>query len=352
MSRKSVIDLFCGAGGMSLGFRAAGFSIEAAADLDVPAIDTYRRNFPGVNVLELDLGSVSGIDITSNGQTDVIIGGPPCQGFSIGGTRNQYDARNEHILNFIRIVGEVRPRYFVMENVAGILSPKNAGILDSFMREAKDLGYSIVPIQKLNAVDFQVAQRRKRIFVLGYLNGEKPPKYPSAFKQQVTVRDAILDLQEIPDYEDLLIGNYIACEIKGQYATFLDLEFPPGTEHNISILSGCEKTHHSNETVDRFMNVKQGERDEISRFFRLHPDGQSVTLRAGTDKHRGKFTAPRPIHPVHPRCITVRESARLHSFPDWFEFSTQKYHAFRQIGNSVPPLLAKAIAREIYSCIN
>jgi len=129
-------------------------------------------------------------------------------------------------------------------------------------------------------------------------------------------------------------------------------DFSHARDHSNGRLTGCGRIDHTAEVVRRFEATKPGTREGISKFYRLRKDGIAPTLRAGTDGSRGSYSAARPIHPIKPRCITVREGARLHSFPDWFEFHSTKWHGFRQVGNSVPPLLARAVARSVYYALN
>jgi DNA (cytosine-5)-methyltransferase 1 len=149
---------------------------------------------------------------------------------------------------------------------------------------------------------------------------------------------------------DWVVANYAQ---PSEYASKLrnlsltDDDYAYEREYNLDLLTCSRHTKHTQETIARFAATSPGKSDRISHFHRLDLDGLCITLRAGTASNRGAFTSPRPIHPITPRCITVREAARLHSYPDWFRFHATKWHGFRQIGNSVPPLLAKAVAKEI-----
>jgi DNA (cytosine-5)-methyltransferase 1 len=215
----------------------------------------------------------------------------------------------------------------------------------------------------LNASRFGVPQRRRRTFILGYRQKLHPPSYPEpdgardgdSGERSPTVWDAIGDLPRIEGYPDLYekdgfcgpLGppSYYACLLR------VDTAGTSGRFDRDSLaalpLTGCLRTRHSQLTVRRFRQTKPGSAEAVSRFQRLDPNGVAPTIRAGTGSDRGSHTAPRPIHPYEPRCITVREAARLHSFPDWFRFDATRWHAFRQIGNSVPPLLAQAVAASL-----
>jgi DNA (cytosine-5)-methyltransferase 1 len=197
----------------------------------------------------------------------------------------------------------------------------------------------------LDAADFGVPQRRKRVFVLGCRDGEYLPVYPTARKERVTVSAALDDLK-IVNRARLSDGDSYSGPLGKPSPYSQELRRPQGRSKP-KALTGFARTEHSDEVVERFKQVKQGGVDAVSRFIRLDPKSVSPTLRAGTGPENGSFMAPRPIHPDYPRCITVREAARLHSFPDWFEFHETKWHGFMQVGNSVPPALARAVAIEV-----
>ena len=348
------IDLFCGAGGLSLGFERAGFRVAAAIDDDPLNTAAYTQNFPHAHVLTADVRSLTGDDIRAKtaidgSRIDVVFGGPPCQGFSIGGHRDDSDPRNSLILEFARLTAELRPRYFVLENVPGIL--RNDGrLLEPFLGAVAKAGYDVIdPIRELDAQHFGVPQRRRRVFVLGWLRDEEPLRYPSPQKGDApTTWDALSDLPDIARHRRLLANDVYTGPLgpPSEFATRLR-RAPIRAGENVFEISGCLRTVHSRRTRARFASTPPGEREPVSRFFRLDKSAVAPTLRAGSGMDFGSFTAPRPIHPVHPRCITVREAARLQSFPDAFSFHPTKWHGFRQVGNAVPPRLAAAVARSI-----
>ena len=371
----TAIDLFCGAGGMSLGFEQAGFDVLAAYDIEAINAHTHDLNFPKTKAIAVDLSKKSGQDILdlakiSRQKIDVIFGGPPCQGFSLGGKRNLNDKRNQLVYDFARLVRQIRPAYFVMENVQGLMQEYAKPVLDSLVRRIKLAGYRIVePIQVLNAADYGVPQRRKRTIILGYLDGNTPPEYPSpaGCKGVVNgelfnplVQDALSDLPAIDEHEQFFdedsfngdlakTKNQYALLMRGQIKCPSDQSYPRVIEKNQ--LTGCLRTRHSKTIINRFSSTLQGSSEPVSRYIRLAWDNVAPTLRAGTGTDHGSHTAPRPIHPPMPRCITTREAARLHSFPDWFQFHGTRWHGFRQIGNSVPPFLAKAVAEKVIEAI-
>jgi DNA (cytosine-5)-methyltransferase 1 len=366
-------DLFCGVGGMSLGFEQAGFDVVAAADIEKINVDTYSENFPTCSALCADLASLSGSEFRrqtgiKDKHLDVVFAGPPCQGFSLIGKRLREDPRNRLLYDLARLIGELAPSYFVVENVAGILLGDAMQNVAEFRKLVEEAGYSTLdPIQILNAADFGVPQRRRRVFILGYVAGAEPPQYPKPLhsnngngaRNHPTVWDAIGDLPRIENLEylletdeyngDLGMPSAYAQILRGEIRDPDDRSLPRHLNGNG--LGGCGRTVHTAKTIKRFERTEQGRVEEVSRFYRLSKNGLAPTLRAGTGPSKGSFMAPRPIHPVRDRCITVREAARLHSFPDWFQFHSTKWHGFRQIGNSVPPRLVRAVAESLRRAI-
>lgn len=351
IEKRIAIDVFCGVGGMSLGFEEAGFSVVAAVDVSRINVATHSRNFPTAKTICCDVRKLSGESIRSaaslgNADIDVVFGGAPCQGFSVGGKQQVNDPRNALLLEFGRLVSELRPKYFVLENVGGMLACRYAELFSRFTTMVRSAGYTILePLTRLDAADFGVPQRRKRIFVIGWRQGETAPSYPKRKGRRVSVGEAI---------DDLKIANRARLVDDDTYDGPLGKASPYSSKlrrfrrgSRAKVITGFARTAHSALVVERFSRVRQGGVDPTSRFIRLERKGVAPTLRAGTGSDNGRFMAPRPIHPDYPRCITVREAARLHSFPDWFVFHHTKWNGFMQIGNSVPPMLAKAVAREI-----
>jgi DNA (cytosine-5)-methyltransferase 1 len=359
--RPIAVDLFCGAGGMSLGFEQAGFRVACAIDDDALNTGVYRMNFPDCHTFTADVRDLSGDELRRRGrlggsEIDVLFGGPPCQGFSYGGRQLNDDPRNDLLGEFARLVRELQPRYFVVENVQGLVK-EGGKLVEPFVRRARRAGYSVLkPIRDLDARSFGVPQRRRRVFILGWRRGEAPAAYPEPIMAPLpTVWDAIGDLPEVDDVEYLLHDDVYRGLLgpPSWYAAILRGELPDPSDrslripHQVDGLSGCQRTVHAPDTVARFAAVPPGGQESISRFFRLAKDGVAPTLRAGTGPSHGSYTAPRPIHPLRPRCITVREAARLHSLPDWFGFQPTKWHGFRQVGNAVPPRLSRAVGERV-----
>jgi len=257
------------------------------------------------------------------------------------GKRDISDPRNTLISEFCRLVAELKPRYFVMENVAGLMSSTSRCILEGALERLRVEGYSwVTPIQVLDAQNFGVPQRRKRVFVLGYRADERPPKYPVARSCDVTVWDAISDLRELGSRRKLFSSDVFVGRLGSPTSYSVSLR----AKDQATQLTGCLLCRHRREVTLRFRQTRPGKTEQISRFARLKKTAVAPTLRAGTPPSHGSFTAARPIHPTQPRCITVREAARLHSFPDWFQFHHTQWHGFQQVGNSVPPRLARAVA--------
>jgi DNA (cytosine-5)-methyltransferase 1 len=366
-SRPTAIDLFCGVGGMSFGFELAGFDVVAAIDNDPINISTYNANFPGSTAFLGDLSSLTGKTIRDIAQLDgkeidVVFGGPPCQGFSVIGKRSLTDPRNLLLYDFARLVLDLNPKYFVLENVKGLLLGKARDHLENFI-ECVNHNYNIVkPVRVLNAKHFGVPQSRERVFILGYRKDATALIYPTDGHSLTTptVWDAIGDLPNVDSINELVKSDtykgqlaepksLYARHMRGLYDMFSKRDLPAVSE--ISELTGCQRTAHTHEVKQRFEATVPGKIEPISRFYRLTSNGLCNTLRAGSGADRGSFMAARPIHPVYPRVITVREAARLHSFPDNFQFNITKWHGFRQIGNSVPPLLARSVAIQIINTI-
>lgn len=364
-SRPVGVDLFAGAGGLSLGFEQAGFDIAAAVEIDPIHCATHEFNFPyctaicaSVTDLTADVirsrAFLEGVDI------DVVFGGAPCQGFSMMGKRALDDPRNQLVGHYVRLVRELQPKYCVFENVKGLTIGKHVKFLEELIETLGAAGYRVLlPYQVLNAADFGVPQDRRRLFLLAARSDMTLPDYPEQTGKRTTVWEAIGDLPNADEFDDLLGSDAVATRwtTRSAYAkrlrgTAVDVQdFSYNRNFDRNFLTSSLRTIHNPVSRQRFLATLAGETEPISRFHKLDPAGVCNTLRAGTDSARGAFTSPRPIHPSLSRVITVREAARLHSYPDWFRFHKTKWHGFRQIGNSVPPLLARAVAAEIMSVL-
>lgn len=362
--RPIAIDLFAGAGGLSLAFEQAGFDVAAAVEIDPVHCAVHHYNFPYASTICASVVDVLGEDIRGRAEIgdrdiDVLCGGAPCQGFSLMGRRALDDPRNQLVFHFVRLVRELRPKYFVFENVKGLTVGTHKKFLNEIVEEMTLSGYDVLlPWQVLNAADFGVPQDRRRLFLIGARRGLELPAYPNPTKR-VTVRQAIGDLPNADEFAELLDGDTVKVKFRTStsYAKRLrGIEIDPDDfgyprKHDAESLTASARTAHTELSQRRFQETPHGETEPVSRFLKLDPDGVCNTLRAGTDSARGAFTSPRPIHPVYPRVITVREAARLHSYPDWFRFHATKWHGFREIGNSVPPLLGRAVAGEVLKAL-
>ncbi|ACK65065.1 DNA-cytosine methyltransferase [Rippkaea orientalis PCC 8801] len=375
--RPIAVDLFAGAGGMTLGFEQAGFDVLASVEIDPIHCLVHHYNFPFWSIICRDIQTITGQEIrqlskVGNHPIDVVFGGPPCQGFSLMGKRVLEDERNALIAHFIRLVLELQPKYFVLENVPGMAIGSHQQLLQEIFDKFSYHGYEVeTNYQILNAANYGVPQNRERLFLLGCQKGLILPNYPQAISYNFTnksepnnqlnlpkcptVWEAIKDLPEVENYPELEKQDWVIADYKKpsnygkQLRCLMDIEddYSYSRRYKNRLLTSSMRTKHSETSRERFAKTPQGKTESVSRFLKLHPKGLCNTLRAGTPSNRGAHTAPRPIHPITPRCITVREAARLHSYPDWFRFHVTKWHGFRQVGNSVPPLLAKAVAREI-----
>jgi DNA (cytosine-5)-methyltransferase 1 len=387
--RPIAVDLCAGAGGMSLGFEQAGFDVLAAVEIDPVHCATHHYNFPYSTVICSDISMIHGGDIRKksdigSSRISVVFGGLPCQGFSEIGKRLVDDPRNKLAEHFIRLVLELDADFFVIENVRGLAFDKYGGILTSIIDEFAAKGYIVEKkYQILNAAQFGVPQNRERLFLFGCKEGCHLPSYPKSITQPLkdrkgitnlsifdpnvflppcpTVFDAIGDLPDIDDHPELLNRDWIESKYYKEPSNYgrvmrnlCDVadDYSYKRQFDSSILTSNLKPNHTTESIQRFHETEQGKRESTSRFHKLHPQGVSPTLRAGTSRNRGSYTAARPIHYEKDRCITVREAARLHSYPDWFRFHVTNWHGLRQVGNSVPPLLAKAVAAEIIKSLN
>lgn len=366
---------------MSLGFEQAGFDVVAAVEYDPVHAATHVFNFPQCEVLCRDASNLSAADILAAaergfsrlhpgmawpGQLDALIGGPPCQGFSTGGKREQDDERNDLLLEFVRLVEELSPRTFCLENVAGLLEAKFDEVREEAFVRLRAAGYSLSGTDKpVNSRNFGVPQSRRRVIVLGAL-GDDAPVRPLAVDFEVSVLEALDGLPSPTGYEGLLDADEVELtneDTERRAATgsvyarrLAGIDPLPGDKSrprlwNPALVTGSRRTTHTPATIERFASTGRGAVEPKSRLYRLPLDGPSRTLRAGTGSERGSHTSPRPIHPLEDRVVTVREAARLHGYPDWFRFHTTNWHGHRQVGNSVPPPLARAAANALLSSL-
>lgn len=361
--KVNIIDLFSGVGGLSLGAARAGFTVKCAVELDKKAVGAHSLNFPGTTHINDDVKTLTGNKLRvlaglNEGELAGIVGGPPCQGFSMIGQKDAGDHRNKLFSEFFRLVSELKPTFFLAENVPGIILGKNKQIVDKAMRWVKS-DYSMLPPMILSANNYGAPTTRTRVFFFGYRKGcdinlSVADFSPPAGTPKITVEKALRGLpKEVsPDWQEeedswrsvrMLKDDFFGSRAQGR--------IPDGVGEPKSVelflkkrhVSGFFGTVHSKKVARRYLKVLPGQRDAVSKSQRLRCDGFCPTLRAGTGPERGSYQAVRPLHPVENRVITPREAARLQGFPDWFQFSPTKWHSFRQIGNSVSPILAEHI---------
>lgn len=404
--RPLAVDLFSGAGGLSLGLEQAGFDVVAAVEYDPVHAATHEFNFPLSEVLCADVSEPlqpnrlqdavrAGLEKHGrdpqawDGEIDLIAGGPPCQGFSLIGKRLVDDKRNALVFHFYRLVAELRPRYFLMENVPGMARGEHANILTRLIDEFENANFRFPEDKQsrvLNAADFGVPQERFRLFLLGTREDQPTTaSYPSPTTQPVakrplesssrhrsnlpvgpTVWDAIGDLPNINRFPSLNKSDEVCLSIETLAALSGDASAYARQLRNVdcdrgdfsyrrvwdpSVLTSSMRTAHTTESIRRFRSTRPGQTESVSRFYRLDPDGLCNTLRAGSGSERGAFTSPRPLHPYAARVLSNREAARIHSFPDWFRLHITKWHGFRQIGNAVAPLVARAVGTQIVDAL-
>jgi DNA (cytosine-5)-methyltransferase 1 len=370
VNQPTVIDLYAGVGGLSLGAARAGFTVSLAVELDKHAVAAHEQNFPNVKHLAEDIGKLDGKTLLRHagikvGELDGLIGGPPCQGFSTMGHRRVADPRNNLFQKFFSVVAECKPKFFVAENVLGILDSQYDDIRkQAFAQVSRD--YVLLEPMQLKASDFGAATSRERAFFIGYrkdlaLQLSKTDFEAHKVKSPTTVTTALHGLPKriystwlteeqgwrlldgampVSDFSERII-NGIPQGVGDQKAI--------RRFNDEGAVSGCLGTRHTPEVAARYNRLKHGEKDQVSKAVRLKPDGLCPTLRAGTAADKGSYQAVRPIHPTAARVITPREAARLQGFPDWFQFAPSKWHSFRQIGNSVSPFVAEAVLRVLFS---
>jgi DNA (cytosine-5)-methyltransferase 1 len=362
-----VIDLFAGAGGFSLGAERAGMHIVSSVEIDPHANETHSRNFPRSIHLGTSVAELTGKQLLSSsglkpGELDGLIGGPPCQGFSTIGKRNPQDKRNDLFGHFMRLVAETQPRFFIAENVPGILQERNRGILERALTLVPD-NYDMAQSVKICAADYGAPTIRTRVFFIGIKKNEGDllsciSLVNSRKKLKTTVSDALVGLPAHidPNWQsdesswqkvDTLSPSFFNTRAQGRVPARVGDKFALDAFFESGYTSGCFGTHHAEVIAKRYGDLNPRQQDMVSKSIRLDLHGFCPTLRAGTGSDKGSYQAVRPIHPTMPRVITPREAARLQGFPDWFLLHPTKWHSFRQLGNSVSPILAEHILKAV-----
>ena len=375
----TLINVFAGAGGLALGFEQAGFVVAGAIEPDPVHAATFKRNFSSANIVCGPVETASLGDIASVSGVDVLAGSLPSSAFSNGGRRDPEDDRRKFLDHFAEVVIAIRPRAYVLEAVPGLLSRANADQFHSALAHLTAAGYASPQIWNLNAADFGLPQNRARVWVIGVTDDVTQPTTPVATVLPVhrrpaglpvlsrngvpvgpTVRDAIGDLPDPRDHVDLRTSDRMRLPNIGPEPSSWARELAADGQIGHSalrrvdagLLTASQSTDHTFSSLARFEQTPPGTVEPVSRFYRLHPEGLSRTLRAGTGRNRGSFTGPRPLHPTQPRVITVREGARLQGFPDWFGFNATKWHGFHQVGASAPPPVARAVAQQLIAALD
>ena len=334
LSELNAVDAFCGAGGLSYGLAEAGFAVDYAFDNNAKAIDTYKNNI-GQHAEVADADELSGSLIRRKTDTHaftLLAGGPPCQGFSVQRRGSATDVRNDLIFQFVRLVEELQPSIFLMENVAALASPKNEAYLGKFLAAAEKAGY-VLDVHVINAADFGVPQIRKRLFVLGTSKKLSRqlflPRTPVVNKW-ATVQDAFMGLPR--PAKPTIVPNHLPDNMS-----------PLNRERISHVPAGGGRADipvHLRLPCHAIPVEKSGHRGVYGRLDWEKPAG-TVTTKCNS------FTRGRFAHPVEDRNITMREAARLQSFPDDFVFVGGTVDVAHQVGNAVPPLLAYEVARHL-----
>lgn len=326
MKKYTYVDLFCGAGGLSLGFENSGFQNLFSLDVDSTFCKTYKRNFPSHNLINKDISQLTESEIKkiiNNQSVDIVIGGPPCQGFSIAGNIGRHfidDPRNHLFKEFARVVSIIQPKMFLMENVARLDIHNKEKTKQEILTVFSDMGY-VVECKVLNAADYGVPQLRRRIIFIGRRDKGKilfPEKIFSE-KEYKTVLSAISKLPPLSSGESSEIPNHVAMK-------------------------------HSEQMLYKMSFVKNGgNRNDIPQEIRPQKGDVRKYIRYDSNKPSVCITGDmrKVFHYEQNRALTVRELARLQSFPDDFVFEGNSISQQQQVGNSVPPLLATSLAKSI-----
>lgn len=342
-----VLDLFCGCGGISEGFSLAGYEIIGGIDFNEDATKTFKHNFPSAEVLNIDISSISNEDIKKTFKNvKVIVGGPPCQGFSSANRwqKEREDPRNKLFFQYLRFVEVLQPKVVLIENVRGLLTRDNGYAKERIETLLSEMGYT-VQMRVLCASDFGVPQNRNRAIIVG-IRGDKVFSFDGIKTlPKTTVDDAI---GEIYAFEKMAPGQMVFQEEPStDYRKYLRRPDNRLPDHEVVYpaeivqkrISYVPQGGNWRDVPEHLWKTNRTNRHS-SAYKRLKQDDQSCTIDTG-NAHSNYF------HPLFNRIPSIRESARLQSFPDSFEFIGTRGSKYKQVGNAVPPLLAKAIALEI-----
>ncbi len=341
------IDLFSGAGGMSLGASEAGIEVKYAVEKDKHAAETYQRNHKGTVVINDDICNINDLSL-GRGYPIIVFGGPPCQGFSISNrrTNNRENQQNWLYKEFLRIVRSIKPDWVVFENVTGLLEMEKGYFFQSILSDFSNSGYEC-SYMTLLATDFGVPQKRSRLFVIGSRKGKKIKMEKLGESRPVTVGEAISDLP--------ILENGARADVL-PYRHPAESEYAKSMRKNLEVCSGHLVSKNADYVIERYQYIRPGENWEaipaemmqnyIDRtrchtgiYYRLQKDMPSIVI--------GNYRKNMLIHPEQDRGLSVREAARIQSFPDWYQFMGSIGFQQQQVGNAVPPLLAKAVFEKI-----
>lgn len=354
-SNISAVDLFSGAGGLSLGFKRAGVDILIANDFNSSACKTYRHNFPETPCLEEDIRDIKAEDLMDKGgfeaeDVDLVIGGPPCKGFSMGGKRDPDDPRNSLFKEYLKIVDRLDPSVVVMENVKGLLTLDSGSYKQRILEELEDRGFNVDGMPKtLNAANFGVPQLRERVIFVGIKKDEDLSREDLEFQRaekQVTVQEAISDLSFLG------VGEEAA-----QYKKSPESSYQESMRKDSDRIYNHESPNHSERIQKRFEKMTEGKgMESVPKEYRT----KKHTVRKFDPKEPSRTVTTLPedfVHYSRNRIPTVREMARLQSFPDDFVFKgprttggsrrSNEVPQYSQVGNAVPPLMAEGIAKGV-----
>ncbi len=370
--KPTAISLFAGAGGCSLGFGQAGYAVRFATDIDADAVESYRRNFPHTPCVAADIRDLTADCILDQikleaGELDVLLGGPPCQGFSSAGAKSGDDPRNSLLTHYVRLLDGIRPKWFVMENVEGLLTNDGGSHVRETVAAFLEAGYSL-NLEKIYAQGYSIPQRRKRVLIVGNRIGhdfvfpEPVTRFSGSIfrKGEVTFACAVGDLPPaVQDAGELLPYRKMP---QNELQSYLRGDARRVTDHYAVALSEIQ--------LERVRNLRPGQtmkdlpehlqHDSFRRrAFRRVMDGTPVEKRGGAPSGLKRLFADEPsltitsaatrefVHPTEDRLLTLRECARLQTFPDWFEFAGSASSRIQQIGNAIPPMLVRVVGERI-----
>lgn len=341
-------DIFAGAGGMSLGAEMAGIKVTFAVEKDIYAVETYKANHKNTTVLNEDIYNVDSIPDGIADHIDILFGGAPCQGFSTSNRRtsNRNNPQNWLYKEFVRILRLCKPQWFIFENVTGLLEFESGYFFKDILLDFIQLGYTC-SYEVLNAVDFGVPQRRNRLFIVGSANGKRIDLKPTKRCQVVSVKETFEDLPLLENGANIDVRRYRG-QPKSEYAKLM--------RRNLTECTGNLVSKNSKTVLERYKYIKQGQNwsaipAELMQnykdssqchtgiYYRLIENQPSVVI--------GNYRKSMLIHPNQNRGLSVREAARLQSFPDEYIFKGSIGYQQQQVGNAVPPLLAKYVFEKI-----